>query len=310
MKRLAAGLAAVLFLAALGGAAYEWTAARRDLRSTPPPGRLVDIGGHRLHIWCTGAGTPGVILESGLGGTSVEWGFVQPAVASFTRVCSYDRAGLGYSDPGPSPRTTGRIVDELAELLNRADVRGPLVLVGASSGGFTIRVFASEHAERVAGLVLVDASHEDQPHTVPAIARFVPLLSSFGILRVLGVSFGRSPEALPPSVRAYARATQFRASGNHAAASEIIHIQESANEVRAGRRALKAPVVVVTGARGADAAWQELQRDQVGLSERGCQLVAEDSGHVVPLDQPEVIVDAIRALVDMARGRTDIAPCG
>ena len=160
--RILVGLFGLIVLAALAGATYQWLATRQDLASTPPPGHLVDIGGYRLHLWCTGDGAPAVILDTGLGGMSAGWGFVQPDVARFTRVCSYDRAGLGYSDPGPSPRTARRIASELAELLGRGGIGGPVVLVGASSGGFNVRVFASDHPNRVAGLVLVDASHEDQ----------------------------------------------------------------------------------------------------------------------------------------------------
>ena len=107
--RILIGLCAGFIVAACSGATYQWFSTRKELAETPPPGRLVDVGGHRLHIWCTGAGEPAVILETGLGGSTVGWGFVQPEVARFTRVCSYDRAGLGYSDPGPSPRTTRRM---------------------------------------------------------------------------------------------------------------------------------------------------------------------------------------------------------
>ena len=309
-KRVLIGLSSLLIVAAIAGATYQWAATRRDLAATPPPGRLVDVGGHRLHIWCTGSGTPSVILETGLGGSSADWGFVQPEVAGFTRVCSYDRAGMGYSDPGPSPRTTRRIAHELAQLLDRGGVSGPVILVGASIGGLTARVFASEHAERVAGLVLVDASHEDQKEDVPQIAPFVPFLSSVGALRLLGVSFGLPPASLAPSVRGFARATAFRAAGQRAAVDEIMHLQESAAEVRATRRKLTVPVVVVTAGRGADAVWRDLQRDQVGLSQRGCQVIADQSGHAVAVGQPQVVVDAIRATVDAARGRRGVALCG
>jgi pimeloyl-ACP methyl ester carboxylesterase len=308
--RILVVLVAVLVVAALSGATYQWLATRRDLASTPPPGRLVDIGGYRLHLWCTGAGAPAVILDSGLGGSSTGWGFVQPEVARFTRVCSYDRAGMGYSDPGQSPRTARRIASELATLVDRSGIDGRLVLVGASSAGFNVRVFASDHTDRVAGLVLVDASHEDQAHEIPRLAPFVPALSSVGVLRLLGVSFGPGIESLAPSVQRFARATRFRAAGYQAAAAEIIHIRESASEVRSSRRKLTIPVVVVTGARGADATWQTLQRDQVALSQRGCQIIAEQSGHVVSIDQPQVVVSAIRAIVDVARGRSGVPLCG
>ena len=301
-------LGAFLIVAALSGATYQWLATRKELAATPPPGHLVDIGGYRLHLWCTGDGAPAVILDTGLGGSSADWGFVQPDVARFTRVCSYDRAGMGYSDPGPSPRTARRIASELAELLVRSGIGGPVVLVGASIAGFDVRVFASDHPELAAGLVLVDASHEDQPHEVPQMARFVPLLSTIGALRLFGVSFGQRIESLAPSVRQFARATSFRAAGYQAAADEIIHIRESASEVRSSRRKLTIPVLVITGGRGADENWRQLQRDQASLSERGCLMIAQESGHVVSVDQPEVVVGAIRTVVETARGH-DVPLC-
>jgi pimeloyl-ACP methyl ester carboxylesterase len=301
-------LGAFLVVAALSGATYQWRATRRELAATPPPGQLVDIGGYRLHLRCTGDGAPAVILDTGLGGSTAEWGFVQPEVARFTRVCSYDRAGMGYSDPGPSPRTARRIASELAELLERSRIGGPVVLVGASIAGFDVRVFASDHPERAAGLVLVDASHEDQKHEVPGMARFVPLLSTIGVLRLFGVSFGQRIESLAPSVRPFARATSFRTAGYQAAADEIVHVRQSASEVRSSRRKLTVPVLVITGGRGADENWRQLQRDQASLSEQGCLLIAEQSGHVVPIDQPEVVVDAIRTVVEIVRGH-DVPLC-
>jgi pimeloyl-ACP methyl ester carboxylesterase len=216
---------------------------------------------------------------------------------------------MGYSDPGPSPRTARRIASELAELLARGGIGGPVVLVGASIAGFNVRVFASDHPERAAGLVLVDASHEDDAHDVPGMARFVPLLSTIGVLRLVGVSFGQPVDSLAPSVRQFARATSFRTAGYRAAADEISHIQESASEVRSSRRELTIPVVVVTGGRGADENWRQLQRDQASLSARGCLLIAQQSGHVVPIDQPEVVVNAIRTVVETVRGH-DVPLCG
>lgn len=301
-KRIFVVLSAFLVTATLSGATYQWLATRKELAATPPPGHLVDIGGYKLHLWCTGDGAPAVILDAGLGGTSAGWGFVQPDVARFTRVCSYDRAGMGYSDSGPSPRTARRIANELAELLARSGIDGPVVLVGESIAGFNIRMFASDHPEHAAGLVLVDASHEDDAHEVPGMARFVRLPSTIGVFRLLGVSFGQPVESLAPSVRQFARATMFRASGYQAAADEIIHIRETVSEVRSSRRRLTIPVLVVTGARGANENWRRLQQDQASLSERGCLITAQQSGHVVAIDQPEIIVDAIRTVVETARG--------
>src|SRR5919201_1000977 len=146
--RILVAVCGVIALAAIAGSTYQCLATRKDLTTTPPPGHLVDIGGYRLHLWCAGAGTPAVILDTGLGGSSADWGYVQADVARFTRVCSYDRAGMGYSDPGPSPRTARRIATELAELLARSGISGPVVLVGASIAGFEVRVLASDHPER------------------------------------------------------------------------------------------------------------------------------------------------------------------
>jgi pimeloyl-ACP methyl ester carboxylesterase len=306
--RILIGLCGLIVVTGLTGATYQWLATRRDLAATPPPGHLVDIGGYRLHLWCTGNGAPAVILDTGLGGSSAGWGFVQPDVARFTRVCSYDRAGMGYSDPGPSPRTARRIASELAQLLARSGIDGPVVLAGASIAGFNVRVFASEHPDRAAGLVLVDASHEDQAHEVPRMARFVPLLSTIGVFRLFGVSFDQRVESLAPSVRQFAKATRFRAAGYQAAADEIIHFSQSASEVRSSRRKLTIPVLVVTGGRGADENWRRLQQDQASLSERGCLVIAQQSGHVVAVAQPEIVVDAIRTVVETARGH-DVPLC-
>jgi alpha/beta hydrolase fold len=148
MRRILIALCALVALAVGTGTIYQSVATRQDLAATPPPGRLVNVGGHRLHIWCVGSGTPAVILETGLGSTSADWGFVQPEVARFTTACAYDRAGMGYSDPGPSPRTARRIANELAQLLQRSGLTAPVILVGASIGGLSARLFASEHTDR------------------------------------------------------------------------------------------------------------------------------------------------------------------
>jgi pimeloyl-ACP methyl ester carboxylesterase len=215
---------------------------------------------------------------------------------------------MGYSDSGPSPRTARRIATELAELLARSGNAGPVVFVGASIGGFAVRVFASDHPDRAAGLVLVDASHEDEAHEVPRMARFVPLLSTIGAFRLLGMSFGQRVESLAPPVRQFAQATSFRAAGYRTVADELSHIRETTSEVRSSRRKLPIPVLVVTGGRGADENWRRLQRDHASLSDRGCVIVAQVSGHVVAIDQPEVIVDAIRTVVETARGH-DVSLC-
>jgi pimeloyl-ACP methyl ester carboxylesterase len=127
-----------------------------------PPGRLVDLGGHRLHVHCTGAGSPVVVVENGLGDFSFDWILVQDRVSRFTRICTYDRAGYAWSDPGPKPRTFAQLNIELRGALRRLGERGPFVLVGHSFGGPVVRQFATAYPDAAAGMVLVDSVFEDQ----------------------------------------------------------------------------------------------------------------------------------------------------
>src|SRR6266581_6105799 len=157
--------ALLLALLALTGFLYQSIASAQDASSYPAPGKLIDVGGYRLHLDCTGTarlGSPTVILEAGSGNSSLPWSKVQPGVASFTRVCSYDRAGYGWSDNGPLPSTAGRMVAELHTLLARAGVAGPYVLVGHSYGGLIMQLYTYTYPQQVAGLVLVDSVHADQ----------------------------------------------------------------------------------------------------------------------------------------------------
>jgi pimeloyl-ACP methyl ester carboxylesterase len=163
-KVLAAGLLAF----ALVGFIYEAIASRLDKRQYPPPGQLVDVGGYRLHIQCAGKGSPTVVLDTGLGSTALYWGKVAPEIARDTRVCTYDRAGYGWSDPGPEPRSSEQIVKELHTLLKNAGEPGPFILVGWSFGGFTARLYPRLYPGEVAGVVLVDSAHEEQ------FVRYVP----------------------------------------------------------------------------------------------------------------------------------------
>ena len=230
LKLIVASLATVLVMSVLAGSAYEWYATRRDLAATPAPGQLVDVGGHRLHVWCTGSGQPAVILDSGLGGSSAEWAFVQPDVARFTRVCSYDRAGMGYSDAGPSPRTARRIAHELARLLEPAGIASPVVLVAASSAGTPLACFRPN--TRSASLVSCWSMPRMRTRRTPFRRRRASFRSwrPVGAFRLFGVALGPRLDVLPHAARRIARATSFRAAGFRAAADELRHIKASAAE--------------------------------------------------------------------------------
>lgn len=319
IRRVTAGIAVLLILAATAGAVFQWASSRRELAATPPPGTLVDVGGHRLHIWCMGSGEPVVVFDSGLGGTAFDAYAVMTRVSEFTTACSYDRAGMGYSDPGPPPRTSRRIADELAELLQRSGIVGPVILVGTSFGGYNVRVFASEREANVTGLVLVEASHEDQatryaavgaPPAIPPYAWIVPPAASLGVLRLLGTTLGPPPDAAPEPVRRFVRATMHRTARFVAMHDELRHTSASADEVRSMRRELSMPVVVVTGGiRSGPTApvHGDLQRDQLRLSRRSCQIIAPQSGHRV--NETDIVVRAVRATFDASRGVAAMPAC-
>ena len=234
----------------------------------PPPGKLVDIGGYQLHINCTGKGSPTVILEAGLGGDSRSWHEVQPEIAEFARVCSYDRAGLGWSDPGPKPRTSQQIVKELHRLLTKADIQSPYVLVGHSFGGYNVRLYASQHPEEVVGLVLVDANHHDQEKHMQPLD---PAEAEEANRNAEGV---RIPE----------------------------DFFESANQVRRAAPLPDIPLVVLSAGRDRSGWWMELQKDLPGIvPTKGRYILAEESGHRIPDDQPELVIEAICQVVEEAR---------
>ena len=200
MRRVLKGLGLAFLLAVALGFTYEEIGRRQDSFHHFRIGRPVDVGGRTLKLDCSGSGGPAVILESGGGGYGgYGWHMVQSEVAKFTSVCWYDRAGEGWSDPAPTARNSATVVHDLHELLQRAPVPGPYVLVGHSIGGEYVRVFAAKFRSEVAGVVLVDSTHPDQReppimlspmNRIPTLARrllcsALPLVERFGVIRVL-----------------------------------------------------------------------------------------------------------------------------
>src|SRR5215218_1959544 len=156
------GLIVALFALAVAGAIYQTIATKRAERAYPPPGEMVDVGGYSLHINCVGQGSPTVVLDGGSGEMSADWVLVQREVSDTTRVCAYDRAGMGWSETGPEPRDAKQISNELHALLEGANIDGPYVLVGHSFGGLYMQTYAARYPDEVAGVVLVDSSQPDQ----------------------------------------------------------------------------------------------------------------------------------------------------
>jgi hypothetical protein len=242
--------------------------------------RYVDVGGYSLWIYCEGTGSPTVLLESGLGGSG-SW-LVQPDLSSEGRVCSYDRAGLGASDPRPNngePVTAGTMAKELRTLLRAAGVSPPYVVVGHSFGGMVARVFAEMYRPDVEGVVLVDSSSEEQLH-----GRFARSFSSIG--------------------------------GSWEEAGTRLDMRETERQLE--RRDLGSlPLVVLTAGRPnpgdpdwVEKVWADFQRDLAGLSSESVHVLALDSQHLIQLDQPDLVIEAIREVVKAAESDEVLPPCG
>ncbi len=157
-------LAVLLVVLGVGGAAYQWSASASDAKRFPMPGERIDIGGRALHLYCSGEGPVTVLLENGLGGNYSAWRLVQPSIAQFARVCNYDRAGLGWSDPSDRATRAEFVSDDLHKLVVAAGLKPPFVLVGWSAGGVFARRYYHDHPDGIIGMVFVDSSQEQQRH--------------------------------------------------------------------------------------------------------------------------------------------------
>ncbi len=258
--------------------------------------RQIDVGGHRLFIYCTGTGSPTVVLDSGLGDSGFAWGNVSHGVAAFARVCFYDRAGLGSSDPAPMPRTSQQVVADLHVLLTKAAIRPPYVLVGHSFGGMNVRLYAGEYPQEVAGMVLVESVHPDQFSRIGAVIPAPRAGESRQLhdFRAAFVDDITHPERNPEGVDIDASVAQVRRVSSLGAIPLVV--------ISRGRAEIEPPEL----AGKAERIWQDLQTDLLGLSSNSIQIKAERSGHGVPGMQPDLIVTAIRKVVDAVRMKSHL----
>jgi pimeloyl-ACP methyl ester carboxylesterase len=332
LKRIGLGFLCLIGLLLMVGAAYQWISTKLDARRYPAPGQLVDIGGYKLHLYSAGSGGPAVILDSGLGGFSSSWGLVQPKIAQFTQVVSYDRAGTGWSEPSPFSRTSQQIVLELHTLLQNAHIPKPYILVGHSFGGINVRLYAATYSDEVLGLVLVDSSHESQEKKLPPhpMDIMIPnpmvtnLISRFGVSRLLMHIYFKDmfPSSLPQSMRnvhlaigsttkhictVFAESRVFNDSLNQLACVDQSCIQDkpcfvltaglednveqygiSTDKKEPMQRALTA----------FHKAWNDLQNDLADKFHHSHHLIAEKSDHMIPLNQPELIVESVKQMIE------------
>ncbi|HEX8838011.1 MAG TPA: alpha/beta hydrolase [Candidatus Acidoferrum sp.] len=336
VKRALIGVVLLLVCAALVGAAYQAISNWRDARRFPREGRSIALGaefpGVSLNLNCVGQGSPTVILDSGLGVPAAGWDLVMPDVAKFARVCSYDRAGYGWSSAGPMPRTSEQIVKELHALLGASIEKGPYVLVGHSFGGYNVRVYADRYPTDVAGLVFVDTSHEDQEQLMPpsfrtvmqeqakdldSQRRLMPILIFFGIARL--TAGDDNDTKLSKDFRDKMKYLQLQTKFIDAAFSELKTFSQSAEEVRRTGNLGDRPLVVLTAGKDVETkdlpkgvsveemrefrkTWiNDLQVRQAKLSTRGKQIVVPDSTHMIPMERPDAVVHAIHEVCDAVK---------
>ena len=325
----------VLLGVVAAGIVYQQVGRRRDRRRFTAPGTLVDVGGHRLHAVCIGGGSPPVVLESGIAASSVTWTTVQPEIATFTRVCAYDRAGFAWSDPPQTARNFERIIDELEAVLDRIGIREPAVLVGHSMGSLIVRGFAARRPERTAGLVLIDPPTEwviPRPETIymlrggRLLSRLGGVLAHLGVVRAaLALLTGGRPGAARQFARAFGPAAAAKL--QHlvrevqklpretypvvqahwcqpkcfsAMAEHMSTLQREGAAMRASVPPPSIPIVVISG--GSQPPQRLVEHKALAeTSAHGRHLVAARSAHWIPFDEPELVVGMVRELVERAR---------
>ena len=293
------------FEAARGSIAF----ANRTLEARyPPPGKMIPVGDYKLHLYCTGDGTPTIIIEPGMGMDWVSWSNVTLKLGGM-RVCVYDRAGYGWSEAGPRPRTAYQVASELHSLLTNAHVPEPYVLVGHSFGGYVVRIYASRYSHSICGVVLVDASDEDAPNAsapaaaasrFPRIRELIPPLGSQRLERLYLGARAVPPQfkSLPPSYQnrflVASSLEQLRSERNEFDSLPLTEIQ-----VRESPFPRDLPLEVITAVHGSQ---RPTPSRLAGLSQFGKQIFAANSGHSVQVDRPDVVLDAIQSLL---RGNCD-----
>jgi pimeloyl-ACP methyl ester carboxylesterase len=325
--RILLAIIALLILTGLAG-----TAARANIRAnTPPPGKMIDVGGYSLHLHCQGTGSPTVIIEAGQGGMGIQYANIQDEMSKFTQVCTYDRAGLGWSDLGVQPRSAAVIVDELHTLLSRSGIEGPYILTGHSLGGLYTLLYARTYPEDVAGMVLLDSVHMDRFVRAPqreidslrSIAKVMPVfyglqtaIALTGIPALLPSGAGNTTGDSPDADQMFAAVAKSSLRYGAGVYQEMKVLEALYEEVRAARITSLNDIPVITishsipeGYMGftpeeidaSEENWRAFQNELAGLSTQGRYILADGSGHNIHLDRPEIVLESIQSVLQDAR---------
>lgn len=317
LVRILIALVVIIASLVVGGLVYQAVGEANDARAYPPPGKLVNVNGLNLHLYCTGEGSPTVILEAMASNNSTEWGWIQPEIAKTTRVCSYDRAGAGWSDSPAAARTAEQTVTDLDGLLENANIPPPYVFVGHSIGGILARMYTAEHPEKVTGIVLVDSSHPEQMVRYPALragmqdyaqqAAAFPWLARLGLFRLFFASgeeldFG----ALAPQQRAELKA-MWSAPKYHESALRDLPAAFALYDHPPTLGALgDRPLIVLTAGENQLEGWTGLQQELVTLSTNAKHQIVQGASHGSLAFNPEhaqVVSQAIREVVAQVQAK-------
>ena len=270
-----------------------------------PAGKFYEVDQHRMHIECSGESETTIIVDSGIGGSSIEWSMVRDILENGIRFCTYDRSGYGWSDPGASKRTTENISSELHELLHVSGQKPPYVFIGHSFGGFTARYFSYQYPNEVIGLILIESSHPDQ-------AELMGKLKTGSNKRTTGVNPLQLPHKdfinkLAENRRLQAGFLNSRRKAIFSQMDEIKYFQTSANQVKEAFPIPEIPIVVITHGKKIwplttegqemERIWTNLQQSLTELTNQGEHIIAKNSGHNVHLDEPELIANTIKQLL-------------
>lgn len=298
LKKMFIGLLVFLFVLSITGMIYQTAATEADKRNLPAPGNLIDVGGFKMHINCIGEGSPTVILEALSGGFSSYWAWIQPEVAKQVRVCAYDRAGFGWSEKDSEPESPQRTARNLHTLLMNAGIEGPYVMVGHSKGGLYVREYATLYPQKVAGLVLLDASHPDQFERHPdwlkgdtSLLTWMPLIKTLLRLGVGHAYFAFGGEA------DFANLPARQHDEIAAAWSSVSYWQSQEASMHAGEQIFQQahdlgplgglPLAVITRGEDIDNGWRELQDELAALSTNSIHITVDSSTHGSLIFRPE-----------------------
>ena len=301
------------------GFIYESIASRSDPVNYPPPGEMVDIGGYELHLVCEGerqTGQPLVLIEAGSGSSSPDWVLVLPEIAQFARVCAYDRAGLAWSDPGPTPRSSMAYASEMEVMLEGSGEEPPYLLVAHSLGGHTVRIYTEDHPENVSGMILIDARPPSR--TIPSKTmgsgqlKLWEFLSRCGFFRIIGKQiFKVSAPSMLENFPDYPFPIAYDADYFRTTRIQDESIEESDQAVRQTGPFGDLPLAVISHEipsmfdwlpegekQTAENAWQAEQKRMLNLSTNSQLIIAEGSGHNINADAPDLVVDVVKKMLE------------